>query len=68
MASLNKKERERLCLDKVYASISRRRGNSKRLLEGLQGLEIERADDERPDFIIKRKDGYCLAIEHFVVD
>ena len=68
MASLNKKERERLCLNKVYASISRRHGNSKRLLEGLQGLEIERADDERPDFIIKRKDGYCLAIEHFVVD
>ena len=64
----SKKGRERICLDKAYASISRKHGNSKRLLEGLQGVEIERTDSERPDFIIRRSDGFCLAIEHFVVD
>lgn len=70
----NKKDKEQQCLDNVLHMIKMLRGDSKRIIKKISGVEYPREDKERPDFVKycppvnKHEKETLIGIEHFRVD
>lgn len=70
MSDESKKAGEFLCLQKVIEAGRRTRGKTKRIISMLDGEDLLRFDDERPDFvrIPYSNTNIVIGIEHFRVD
>lgn len=68
------KQQELACMKIALDARKSQKGESKRILDLLDGEEVPRESDERPDFVrrtlpkSKRDKGVLLGIEHFRVD
>ncbi len=71
---LDKKDKEKLCLDKVINAGKLLHGESKRIIKKISVREFDRDDTERPDFVryfpptSKHDKATLIGIEHFRVD
>lgn len=71
---MGKKEEERECFEKALDLGMRQKGETKRIMKRLEGVELPREKPERPDFVkvinpTRRGDKDTLVgIEHFCVD
>lgn len=71
---MDKKEKERECLDQVIKIGFKQRGQTKRIIKRISGKDFERDYEERPDFVKycppnnKGEKGTLIGIEHFRVD
>lgn len=72
--SLDKKNNELLCLDRVIKEKETLHIESQQIIDKISGNEFGRIDTERPDFvrycppISKNEKGTLIGIEHFRVD
>jgi hypothetical protein len=69
----NKKDQELQCLQRVIEAGKKSRGYTKRIIGMLNGEDVHRTDDERPDFVkfaLNTNGGATtvIGIEHFRVD
>ena len=68
---LDKKDKEKLCLDKVINAGKLLHGESKRIIKKISVREFDRDDTERPDFVryfpptSKHDKATLIGIEHF---
>lgn len=69
---MGNKNIEKDCIDKALKYSKSQHGKSKSIINLLNGVDIQRDDDERPDFLKEAKDingeQIILGIEHFQVD
>lgn len=69
---MGNKNIEKDCINKALKYSKSQHGKSKRIINMLNGIDIEREDDERPDFVKETTDingeQIILGIEHFQVD
>lgn len=72
MGKMEKKNIEKDCIDKALTHSKLQHGKSKSIINLLNGIDVERKDNERPDFIKEVTDingeQIILGIEHFQVD
>lgn len=72
--SLDKKNNELLCLDRVIKEKESLHVESQQIINKISGKEFDRKNAERPDFVrycsptSKREKGILIGIEHFRVD
>lgn len=69
---MGNKNTEKDCIDKALKYSKTQHGKSKSIINMLKGIDVQRQEDERPDFLKRAKDidgkEILIGIEHFQVD